>query len=151
MKTNNPKLKLDLKKLANSELALSLARHLDGYEKRVKEFVKEFDVKSRDARTKGQKQLDKFAGQLKRTRTDLEKRVATLFHEESRQLNQRVNELVNYLKRVTKSEKLKPESSSSKKKETAKAQSSDSPKTVKKTTARKTKAKKSTAEIGASA
>ncbi len=138
-----PKLKLDLKKLAESELAQSLSRHLNSYEVRVKRLVKDFDVKSREARDKGQKQLDKFAGQLKRTRTGLEKRVSTLYHHESQRLNQGVNELFNYLKSIAKSEKLIARAPSSPKKK-SRANASDT------STAKKSSTKKRTKKSGSS-
>ena len=41
------KLNVDLKALANSALAKDLTRHLNQYEARVKEVVRDFDLKSR--------------------------------------------------------------------------------------------------------
>lgn len=125
---NQPKLKLDLKKLANSELVANLSKHLTTYEKRVKGLVSEFDLKSRDARQKGQEQIDKLAGQFKRSRNELEKRVSSLLHQEGQRLNQGVNDLFNYLKSIAKSEKLGKKSAAPTKKKASKGDASSATK-----------------------
>ena len=132
-------LKLDLKAIANSELVGNLSKHLTAYEKKVKELVNDFDLKSRDARAKGQRQLDKLAGQFKKTRTELEKRVTGLLHIEGQRLNQGVSELFNYLKNIAKNEKLDMKPSSSKKKTTKAANGSY---TAKKTSTKRKSIKK---------
>jgi hypothetical protein len=105
-----PKLKLDLKKLSKSELVENLSRHLSAYEDRWKKVLRDFDVKSRDARDRSREQWDKFSRQLKDRRVELEKRVTNTFQVESkrlsRQINQGANELFNYLKSIAKNEKL---------------------------------------------
>lgn len=90
-----------------------LSHGLGGYEKRVKSMVKELDLKSRDARVKSREQLDRFAKQLKTTRSQLEKRVVTLVHSETERLNKGLNELVTYLKTLSKQEKKKAAKSKS--------------------------------------
>ena len=115
------KLKLDLKRLANSALANNLTKHLNEYESKVKEMVHGFDLKSRHAREKSRKRLDEFAKQLKRTRGDLEKRVSALVSQEGIRLNKRVGELFNYLKSVAGNEKLSFRAAPSKKKKTKSA------------------------------
>lgn len=117
------KLKLDLKRLANSALATNLSRHLKDYEAKVKKVVHGFDLKSRDARAKSKKQLDQFAVQLKKTRGQIEKKVVTLAQEEGERLNKRVVELVNYLKSVAGNEKIASRSAQPGKKKTSKGAS----------------------------
>lgn len=141
---NQPKLKLDLKALANSELMGSLSKHLNTYEKKVKKLVNDFDLKSRDARHKGQLQLDKLANQFKKTRSDLEKRVTGLLHAEGQRLNQGVSELFNYLKSIAKNEKLEKKPLSSYKQQKVSKASGDVSST-RKSSPKKTRVKKSVA------
>jgi hypothetical protein len=89
------KLKIDLKRLADSALANNLSKHLNEYEAKVKEMVRDFDLKSREARDKSRERLDRFLAQLKQTRGDLEKKVTDIAHVEGERLNKRVSELVN--------------------------------------------------------
>ena len=130
------KLKLDLKRLANSALANNLSKHLNEYESKVKEMVHGFDLKSRYAREKSRKRLDEFAKQLKKTRGDLEKRVSTLVNQEGVRLNKRVTELFNYLKSVAGNEKIGLRAAPSKKKKASKASTQSANKT-KKTSSKK--------------
>src|SRR5580765_6397819 len=102
-KLNPEKLRSELKRLANSELVSGISKQLNVYEKKVKDLVNNFDTKSREARGKSREQLDKFATQLKRTRTDVEKRVRDLLTQEGQRLNKGMGELVNYLKSMANS------------------------------------------------
>ena len=109
-----PKLKLDLKNLSKKELVENLSKHLTAYEERWKQLMKEFDVKSRDARERSRTQWERFSKQIRDRRSELEKRVTDLFQQEtqklSRQINQGANELFNYLKSIAKNEKLEAKS-----------------------------------------
>ena len=133
--------KLDLKKLANSELVGSLTKHLTQYEGKLKKLLNEFDLKSREARSKGQKQIDKVSQQFRQTRGDLEKRVTNLLHQEGKRLNEGVNDLVNYLKSVAKSEKLVMKASATKRKP-SKGQGGDHGTSAKRAQPRKPRARK---------
>lgn len=92
------KLTSDLKKLANSHWVLPLTKQLNTYEVKAKALVKEFDLKSRDARDKSKARLDEILGQLKKTRGEVETKVRTVFEEESKRLNARVTELFGTLR-----------------------------------------------------
>lgn len=81
-----------------------LSDYLGTYEKKVRKIVKELDLKSRDARSKSREQLDRFTSQLKTTRGEFEKRVVTLVNHEADRLNKGFNELVSYLKTLSKQE-----------------------------------------------
>jgi hypothetical protein len=96
----NQKLTEDLKKLANSQVVEPLTKQLNVYEKKAKDLVKEFDLRSREARDKSKARLDEFFVQLKKTRTEVEAKVRTVFEEESKRLNTRVNDLLESLRTV---------------------------------------------------
>ncbi len=100
------KLKVDLKRLVNSTLVDNISKQWGTYETRVKRIVHDFDLKSREAREVSRKRLDVFTSQLRKTRCDVEKKVATLINMEGRKLNVKVVELFNYLKTISNSEKL---------------------------------------------
>ena len=102
-------LKLDFNKLANNPKLTHFTQQLNGYENRVASFVKDFDIKSREARERSRHQLDKFLRQIKRTRSEVEKKVATLVNQEGKKLNKRINELFSYLKTLAQKEKAKAE------------------------------------------
>ncbi|MSP18921.1 MAG: hypothetical protein EXR74_05060 [Bdellovibrionales bacterium] len=97
-------LKVDFSKWANHPSINSLTRQITTYEKRVSSLVKGFDIKGREARKRSRKQLDKVLVQLKQTRANVEKRVSQLVSLEGKKLNKRVNELVSYLKVVSRKE-----------------------------------------------
>lgn len=99
------KLKIDLKQLFTSQQVENLSKHLTTYEKRVKELVKELDLKSRDARDKSKERLAHFTSQVRKTSTDIEKNVKDLLNQEGKVLNQKVTELVTYLKSLASNEK----------------------------------------------
>jgi len=94
-----------LKNFLESKWNDSVSKQLNIYEKKVKDLVKDLDLKSRDAREKSREQLDAFTHQVKKTRTDLEKRIVTLVNQETKRLNVGLNELVSYLKSLSHSEK----------------------------------------------
>ena len=93
MTTN--KLTKDLRKLANSQVFVPLTKQLNAYEKKARGLVKEFDLRSREARDKSKARLDDFLVQLKKTRTEVESKVRSLFEEESKRINTRVNDLLD--------------------------------------------------------
>jgi len=99
-------LKADLKKIANSTVVSNLSKQFNQYEHRVKKFVNEFDLRSREARDRSRQQIDQFTTQLQKTRKQVEKRVTQVIEKEGKRLNGRATELFNYLKSVAKSEKL---------------------------------------------
>ena len=91
------KLKADLKRLVDTQVS-QLTRQLNTYEKKLRGAVKDFEFKSREARDKSRTRLDQVTGQLRDARNELEKKVA--------QLNRGAGDLLNYLKSITKSEKM---------------------------------------------
>ena len=97
-------LKVDFIKWANHPSINSLTRQITTYEKRVSSLVKGFDVKGREARKRSRKQLDKVLVQLKQTRANVEKKITQLVSLEGKKINKRVNELVGYLKVVSRKE-----------------------------------------------
>ncbi len=101
-----PKFKFDFKKLSKGEIVSQVTKQLGAYEKRVQGLIKGFDIKSRDARSKSRKQIDKFAKQINKTRSNLEKQLTSVIHKESKWLEKGVNELFKKLKNVAKDEKL---------------------------------------------
>ncbi len=100
------KIRNELNRLANLQVVSQFSKQLGSYEKKVKGLVKGFDVKSREARVKGLKQMDAFASQVKKVRGQLEKRVREVLNKETDRLNEGLTELFKYLKTVSKSEKL---------------------------------------------
>lgn len=135
---------IDLKSLIKSErfnqLAKGISSGISGYEKRVKAFVKDLDIKGRDARTKSKEQLDRFTTQLRTTRTELEKRVVTLVNSEADRLNKGFNELVGKLKHLSQQEQqaLKKSKGKAKAKVRASAKKASSAAPKKKAVRRKT-------------
>lgn len=99
-------LKADLKKIANSTVVSNLSKQFNQYEHRVKKFVNEFDLRSREARDRSRQQIDQFTNQLQKTRKQVEKRVTQVIEKEGKRLNGRATELFNYLKSVAKNEKI---------------------------------------------
>lgn len=103
--------RIDFQTILNSpfvnKLANNLSKQASSYEKKVKEVVHDLDLKSRDARQKSKKQLDRFGKQLKATRSDVESKVKSLVNHEAERLNKGFGDLVTYLKSVAKSETLR--------------------------------------------
>lgn len=95
------KVKSELKRFLNTKQVEDLSKQFGTYEKRVREAVKQFDVKGREAKAKGQEQLDKFAAQVKRTSLELEKHFKSLVNQEGKVLNKGLNELFAYFKTLT--------------------------------------------------
>jgi len=100
------KIKSDLKRWANSDFVRNLSRHFSDYEVRVKEVVRDFDLRSRDAREKSRQQIDKIAEQIKRTRSKVEEKVSTILNSEGQRLNGRVKQVFNYIRAIAQSEKI---------------------------------------------
>lgn len=94
------RLMADIKKFVNSPFAKSLSKQFVTYEGKVKKLMHEFDIKSQPARVRGRKQIDKFTKQLRKTRTEIEKKVSSLVNREVQDLNGRITDLVRYLKAV---------------------------------------------------
>mgnify|MGYP003395825186 FL=1 len=86
-----PNLKVDLKKLKGLPVLNHFSEQLDGYENRLKGIVRDLDLRSKDARLKSRKKLDAFTGQLKRTRTDMEKQVLKIVTREGKKINNGLN------------------------------------------------------------
>lgn len=135
------KFKFDLKTLTDlktqlpkeaSEALGKFTHQLSGYEEKVRGLVKDFDVKSQKARETSRERLDQFAKQVKKTRNNVEKKVVGLVTEERERLQLKVNDLVEYLRRVA-----KVESSSPKRKASAKSTSSRATSAKKKTPAKR--------------
>lgn len=99
------KFKVDLKQWMNGSQVENLSRHLTDYEKRVKALVKDLNLKSRDARDKSKVQLDRFTSQVRKTRAEVEKNVKGVLQQEGKVLNQKLNDLVGYLKSLALNEK----------------------------------------------
>ncbi len=95
------KVKSELKRFLSGRQVEELSKQLDTYEKRVREAVKHFDVKGREAKALGQERLDKFAEQVKRTSQELEKQLKTFVNQESKMLNKGLNELFTYFRGLT--------------------------------------------------
>lgn len=99
--------KAELKKLANSQLARNLSQHIRNYEKRLSKLVRELDLKTHDVREQGMVRLKKLNAELKKTRTDLEKRVRSILNEEGKHLTQRLTNVVEKLSNLAKTESAK--------------------------------------------
>lgn len=98
-------LMVDLKGILQSEFVSGISKQLNVYEKKVKELVKDLNLRSVEAREKSRQQLDLFAEQIKKTRDEVEKKVVTVVNLETQRLNKGVTDLVSYLKTVAKHEK----------------------------------------------
>lgn len=98
-------IKVDFSKWSKHPAINQLTEQLNTYEKRVSTLVKNFDLKSRDARERSRQQLDKVLGQLKQTRAKVETKVTRLVNQEGKKLNKKVNDLMIYLNAVARKEK----------------------------------------------
>jgi uncharacterized membrane protein YgcG len=94
----------ELKKLLHSDQIQALSQQLQTYEKKVREAVKEFDLRSRDARQKGQEKLGVFTSDLKKTRTRLESQFRIFLDKEKVNLNKGLQDLMAYLKTLSQTE-----------------------------------------------
>lgn len=114
-------LKIDLKRFSKSEWIGGFTKQLNSYEKKVTRFVNDLDLKTREARERSKKHLDRFADHVQKTRDKVEKKIVSLLNQEAKRLNQKIAELFNYLKPIAKDEKLsvKPVSKKVSKKRTA--------------------------------
>ncbi len=95
------KVKSELKRFLSVEQIENLSKQFGAYEKLAREVVKQFDVKGREAKARGQAKLDKFASQVKTTRTQVEKQLQSLVREERQSLNKGLNDLFTYFKTLT--------------------------------------------------
>ena len=98
---------IDIKGILGSRLVQGVSKQVNTYEKKVRGLVKDLDLRTRDAREKSQKQLDKFAVQVKKTRSQLETRLVEVVNQEAVRLNKGFSELVTYLKSLANNETLK--------------------------------------------
>jgi len=119
------KVKAELRRFLNAKQVEDLSKQLDSYEKRVRQAVKQIDVRGREAKTLGKGQLDKFTKQVKRTGKQLEKQLTTLVKSEGKMLNKGLNDLFGYFRMLSKSEKKakSPAKSPAKKRTAAKKRS----------------------------
>jgi len=109
-------MKLDFKEISSNPMVKNLSEQWVTYEKRVKTLIRDFDLKSRDARVKGKEHLDKFLVQLKKTRTQLESNIRVFAKNESKVLNKGFNDLVVYLKTLSQKEAAAAKKASTKRK-----------------------------------
>lgn len=70
------------------------------YEQKVQDVVKDLDARGKEARKKGEKQLDKWMAQLKVSRDTVEKKISTLVESERTKLTKAFNELVKNVKKA---------------------------------------------------
>jgi hypothetical protein len=131
-------LKVDFSKWSKHPAIHQLTQQISNYEKKVSTLVKDFDLKSKEARERSRKQLDKVLVQLKETRSKVEKKVTDLVNMEGEKLNKRVNELVTYMNQIARKESQSMANSAGRAKNTGRTK-----KAARKTTtrARKTRAK----------
>lgn len=127
---------LDLKQLSqwkNTQLKQlqELSKNWDVYEKRVREAVRELDLRSQQARKLSEARLRDVSDHIRRTRGDVEKRVRGLLESEAKKLNVQLRKIYTYLVKVAQEE-------SNAKKKSKKA--STGHKTKRKTTPRKNRA-----------
>lgn len=92
----------------SAELLHHFSKQLTHYEDQIKDLVEDWDLKSREAREKSQAQLDKVLNQIKKTRVDLEKRVTKLVTVEKKRINTNLNDLMSFIKSVSRKEKVAP-------------------------------------------
>lgn len=130
------KLRSDLKRIANSALVGNLSKQFNLYEDRVKKFVKDFDLRSQEARQRSRHQIDQFTNHLQKTRKQVEKRVTNVIEKEGKRLNGRATVLFNYLKSMAKNEKLAQKAGASTKKSAPKARPRAGSSTTRKTKGR---------------
>ena len=124
---------------SKSPIFANLSKQLGSYEGRLKDWVKQLDLKSQTARTKSRQRLNEFTVQLRKTSVQLEKRVNKIWIAEAKRLNIRLADLVVYLKSLATQENLAASRSmnpngkrktSSKKTTTKKKAKKKSPKTA---------------------
>lgn len=131
---------IDIKGLLDSRWVQGVSKQVNTYEKKVKGLVKDLDLKTRDAREKSQKQLDRFTVQIKKTRGQLEARVVEVVNQEAARLNKGFVELVTYLKSLANNETLKTatraQSTSTKVRRNAKSPKGSRVRNAKKTSSR---------------
>ncbi|MBY0370259.1 hypothetical protein K2X33_06200 [bacterium] len=99
------KVKAELRRFLNAKQVEDLSKQLESYEKRVREAVKQIDVRGREAKALGQKKVDVFAAQVKRTGKDLEKKLSALVKTEGKALNKNLNDLFGYFRTLAKADK----------------------------------------------
>ena len=95
-----PNLRVDLKKLSKLPVLNHFSDQLTGYESRLKGIVKDLDLRSKGAREKSRRKLDKFAGQIRKTRSEVEKQVIKIVNREGKKLNNGLTHILEYLRSV---------------------------------------------------
>lgn len=103
------RLKADLNKLA-AQLPLgdkgidgivgNVSKQLSQYEGKVKKFVADLDLKSREAKQKSRKQIEDLITHIRDTRDSMEEKISQVVVTEGQKLNDRVSELLGYLVRA---------------------------------------------------
>lgn len=121
------------KKWVETDLSKNLKSTLTTYEQKVQGVVKDLDLRSKKARKKGEVHFDKWVKQLKRSRTDVEKRITTLVNGEATKLTRTFNDVMKNLRSLSHAEKMaspaatakaKPKAASKKKASKSPAQKS---------------------------
>ena len=100
--------KFDFSNLVKSPWMTELNRYVSKYEKQAKELISELDRKSRQARSNGVHNLEKLTAQILKVRQELEKKVTELAQKESIRVNEVLNELLEYVRSIAKSDKPMP-------------------------------------------
>jgi hypothetical protein len=101
------KLKEELKRFLSAKQVEGLSKQWDAYEVKVREAVKEFDIRGREAKSKGKERLDKFAAQLKRSSEEFEKHFKAFMNQEGKVLGESLTEMFAFLSSLAKSEPAK--------------------------------------------
>ena len=94
----------DLKKFVGDDFTKNLKTTFNTYEKKVQDIVKDIDVKGKEAKKKGEVQIDKWVKQLKKSRTEIEKRVSVLVNDEAKKLSKSFGEVVKNLRGISAAE-----------------------------------------------
>lgn len=93
------------KKWVETDLSKNLKSTLNTYEQKVQGVVKDLDLRGKKARKKGEVHLEKWVKQLKRSRTDVEKRITTLVNGEATKLTRTFNDVMKNLRALSHSDK----------------------------------------------
>lgn len=101
-------IKTDLKRLMGSPFFGNLTRQFNDYEGRVRRLVKDFDLKSRQARIKSIERIEKINDQIQEARLKVEKKVKSVLQDEGERFNRRVRDLVRYLNTISTVENIAP-------------------------------------------
>lgn len=132
----------EFQKFLKSNVVGDISKTLNSYEKKAKQLVGKFNLKSQQTRAKSKKQLEQFSKQLQRTRNEVEKTVRKLLDSEAKILTQGYSELIAQIKSLAEAEtKTKTKSSKTK---AAKPKAAAAPKKKASSKAKSTPKKKAT-------